>query len=58
MDYAALEKFLSPKVNEFKNNPKELEKVLEELLEKLIAPDSVSGLGCDNMSVILISLKH
>lgn len=32
-------------------------KVLEDLMETLIATDTTSGIGCDNMTSILISLK-
>lgn len=32
--------------------------IVEELLDEIIAKDSTNGLGCDNMSVILIKLKR
>ena len=32
-------------------------KVLEDLMENLIATDTSEGIGCDNMSAILISLN-
>ena len=58
MDYVKMEQFLSPKVKLANNNPKELEFILEELLDNLIAKVSNDGIGCDNMSIILISLKN
>lgn len=39
------------------NSPKNLEKTVEELLDKLIAPDTTIGTGCDNMSAVLVVLK-
>ena len=35
-----------------------LSKVLEELLDKLIAKDTTEGVGCDNMSAVLVEFKH
>lgn len=32
-------------------------KVIEDLMETLIAGDTTSGIGCDNMTSILICLK-
>ena len=32
--------------------------IVEELLEKLVAKETIEGLGCDNMSAILITFKH
>jgi len=40
-----------------KNNPKQIQKSVEELLDKLLAPDTSTGIGCDNMTSILILLK-
>jgi len=31
--------------------------VCEELMEKIVAPDTATGLGCDNMTCIIVSLK-
>jgi serine/threonine protein phosphatase PrpC len=33
------------------------QKILEDLLEAIIATDTTSGIGCDNMSVILVVPK-
>jgi serine/threonine protein phosphatase PrpC len=35
-----------------------LSSVVEELLDKLIAKETMEGVGCDNMSAILIQFKH
>lgn len=32
-------------------------KIMEELLDELIAKDTMSGIGCDNMTAILIKIK-
>lgn len=32
-------------------------KIAEELLEKMIAPDTSTGVGCDNMTCIIVTLK-
>ena len=32
--------------------------VIEELLDKLVAKDTMEGVGCDNMSCIIIQFKH
>ena len=32
-------------------------RVMEDLLDELLAKDTTSGLGCDNMTAILITLK-
>jgi len=34
-----------------------ISKVCEELMERIIAPDTSSGLGCDNMTTIIVTLK-
>ena len=39
-------------------NEKSLVKSCEEILDKGLAPDTSVGTGCDNMSVIVISLVH
>ena len=36
---------------------KESKKLMEDLLDYLLAKDTREGLGCDNMSAILITLK-
>lgn len=42
-----------------KNNPDvKLSIVVEELLDRLIAKETIEGLGCDNMSAILIQFAH
>jgi len=33
-------------------------RIVETLLDKLIAPDTSTGLGCDNMTCIVIDLKN
>ncbi|KAL4487610.1 hypothetical protein ABPG72_017399 [Tetrahymena utriculariae] len=35
-----------------------LTKIVEDLLDQIIAKDSTQGLGCDNMSVILVKIKR
>jgi len=39
------------------NGTTDLKKTVEELLDKLLAPDTTTGIGCDNMTSILISFK-
>ncbi|EGR33249.1 protein phosphatase 2c, putative [Ichthyophthirius multifiliis] len=34
------------------------EKIVEELLDLMIAPDTLSGCGCDNMTIMLITLNQ
>lgn len=42
-----------------KNNPDvKLSVVVEELLDRLIAKETIEGVGCDNMSAILIQFIH
>lgn len=36
---------------------KEVKKITEDLLDHLLARDTVEGLGCDNMTVILVLFK-
>lgn len=36
---------------------KDLKYTVEDLLDSLLAEDTNTGLGCDNMTAILISLK-
>jgi serine/threonine protein phosphatase PrpC len=33
-------------------------RIVETLLDKLIAPDTSTGLGCDNMTCIIVNLKN
>lgn len=48
--------FIEPKI---KTAPEgKLSTVVEEMLEKLIAVDTMQGVGCDNMSAILIQFTH
>jgi serine/threonine protein phosphatase PrpC len=39
------------------NNKKDTTKLMEDLLDLLLAKDTREGLGCDNMTAILITLK-
>ena len=39
------------------NDKKALDKIVEDLLDQLIAKETQDGLGCDNMSCILIKFK-
>ena len=39
------------------NGSKNIQTVVEGLLDELIAQDTTTGLGCDNMTAILITLK-
>lgn len=46
-------------VRERLNASKPLSKICEELCDECIAPDTKgSGIGCDNMSVVIVVLKH
>ena len=36
---------------------KDLTKIIENLLDSLLAKDTREGIGCDNMTAILITLK-
>jgi protein phosphatase 1G len=45
--------FLKDKLSEGKTNAK----AVEELLDNILAPDTSTGIGCDNMTCILITLK-
>ena len=44
-------------VNKKMTSCKNIRAVVEGLLDDLIAEDTSSGLGCDNMTAILITLK-
>ena len=45
--------------NRLASNPDvKLSLVAEELLDKLIAKDTMEGVGCDNMSCIIVQFKH
>lgn len=46
------------KVSEHCRREADKVKVLEDLMESLIATDTSEGIGCDNMSAILVSLSH
>lgn len=35
-----------------------LKKIVEDLLDQLIAPDTLNGVGCDNMTMVLIVFTH
>jgi len=35
-----------------------LEKIMEQLLDDILAPNTANGTGCDNMTSILIVFKH
>jgi len=35
-----------------------LSPVVEDLLEAIVAPDTINGLGCDNMTCIVVQLKE
>jgi len=41
----------------FKNGTEQISKIAEKILDKGIAPDTSQGLGCDNMSAIVIKLN-
>lgn len=38
-------------------NQKPNRKIMQELLDELVAKDTMSGIGCDNMTAILVVLK-
>ena len=37
---------------------KEMSNIVEALLDKLVAPDTSTGLGCDNMTCIIVNLQN
>jgi serine/threonine protein phosphatase PrpC len=37
---------------------KDIKKVVEDMLDQILAPDTNSGIGCDNMTAILIIIHH
>ena len=39
-------------------NKQDMRKTVEELLDKLLAPDTSTGLGCDNMTCIIVNLNN
>lgn len=41
-----------------KNDSCKLSEIAEEILDRGLAPDTSQGIGCDNMSAIVITLKH
>lgn len=45
-------------VNEDFKKGKSHQKIVEDLLERLIATDTTSGIGCDNMTAILIVFNN
>jgi len=53
MTNEGLIKFCSSKLSQNLN----VKTILEELLEKIVAPDTNNGVGCDNMSTILVVLN-
>jgi len=38
-------------------NEGKLSAVIEELLENILAPNTTAGVGCDNMSCIIVQMK-
>jgi len=38
-------------------NEGKLSSVIEELLEAILAPNTTAGVGCDNMSCIIVQMK-
>jgi len=42
------------------NNGRALNNIAEEVLDRCLAPEigSHAGLGCDNMTVVLVQFKH
>jgi len=40
-----------------KDKDKNLSKVVEELLDNILASDTSTGIGCDNMTCIIVTLK-
>ena len=48
-------------MNKFKKEPNaKISKLIEDLFDEIIAPDvyTDTGVGCDNMSCIVIQFKH
>ena len=37
---------------------KSIDKIVEDLLDKLIAKETIDGVGCDNMSAVLVRFKN
>ena len=40
------------------NDKNSLKKTTEEMLDKLIAPNTSTGLGCDNMSTVIVDIRN
>jgi len=45
--------FVAPKLSK----DSKVSGVVEDLLDAIVAPDTINGLGCDNMTCIVITLK-
>ncbi|CAD8085270.1 unnamed protein product [Paramecium primaurelia] len=57
LSHQDLIKFINQKLDDQPVTPYILGKVAEDILDHLIAPDISTGIGCDNMTTIIIYLK-
>jgi protein phosphatase 1G len=46
---------LVDKVKDYKKQGKTSSQIVEQLLDDLVAPDTSNGVGCDNMTTLLIN---
>lgn len=44
-------------IEEMNNNSIPIKNVVEQMLDKMIAPDTSDGIGCDNLSLTIIKIK-
>lgn len=44
-------------IEEMNANQTPLKNVVEHMLDKMIAPDTSDGIGCDNLSLTIIKIK-
>jgi len=49
---------LVDKVKDYKKQGKSSSQIVEQLLDDLVAPDTSNGVGCDNMTTLLINFKN
>jgi len=47
-------------VTEEMSKKEKLSQIIEDMFEKIIAPDvqSTGGIGCDNMTCVIVQFKH
>ena len=44
-------------IEDMNNSSTPLRTVVEQMLDKMIAPDTSDGIGCDNLSLTIIKIK-